>query len=272
MEEEIFKDVRNPNQSLTGIIKHPANFVDLTGQTFNDLLVLDWDTNPPDTEKIKKGATGLWRCKCLRCGGDAWVNTNELKSGKRKSCRECGYQTKFTRKYEITYDLSGKYGIGYTYNTGHPFYFDLEDYELIKDLSWKENNNGYITAVLNNSEVSMHRMVMKVTDPNCVVDHIKHERYDNRKSMLRVTTCRNNTRNELLAKNNKSGKTGVCWEEESKKWHSYIWVGKCIHIGRFENLEDAIDARIEAENEYFGEYSYDNSMKIGDNNERTNFR
>lgn len=261
--------VKNPNQFLTGIIKHPSNFIDLSGQIFNDLLVINWDTNPPETEKIKGEATGLWKCLCLRCGRNAWANTDELKGGRRKSCRECGHQIKTARKHNIQYDLSGEYGIGYTYNTNHPFYFDLEDYDLIKDLSWKENNNGYITASLNNSEVSMHRIVMRVTDSKDIVDHIRHDRYDNRKSMLRITTCRNNTRNELLAINNKSGKTGVCWEEETGKWHAYIWVDKTIHIGRFDKIEDAIDARIEAENKYFGEYSYENSMKKGDINERT---
>jgi hypothetical protein len=260
--------VKNPNQSLTGIIKHPSNFIDLSGQTFNDLLVLNWDINPPETERIKDGATGLWKCLCLRCGNMAWANTDELKSGKRKACRDCGYKAKTARKHDIKYDLSGDYGIGYTYNTNKAFYFDIEDYDFIKKLSWRENNDGFIIANINNSEVSLHRLVMKVTDPNDIVDHIQHNRYDNRKSMLRVTTGRNNCRNELLAKNNKSGKTGVCWEENSQKWHAYIWVDKCVHLGRFDKIEDAIDARIEAENKYFGEYSYENSMKIGDINER----
>ena len=33
------------------------------------------------------------------------------------------------------YDLSGEYGIGYTLK-GEPFWFDLEDYDLIKDYCW----------------------------------------------------------------------------------------------------------------------------------------
>jgi hypothetical protein len=36
------------------------------------------------------------------------------------------------------YDLSGSYGIGYCSNTNNPFYFDLEDYDLIKDYCWME--------------------------------------------------------------------------------------------------------------------------------------
>lgn len=263
--------VKNPNQLLTGIVKHPSNFEDLCGQIFNDLLVLYWDTDPPNTERIKGNATGLWKCLCMKCGEFAWANTDELKDGRRKSCRECGRIKKSTRRYKIKYDLSGEYGIGYTYNTNKEFYFDLEDYDLIKDFSWKENTNGYIVANKNNREILMHRLILGVTDKDQVVDHIKHNVNDNRKSMLRITTTQNNTRNEVLAINNTSGKTGVCWEPKSNCWHAYIWVGKSIHLGRFINKEDAIEARLKAEEEYFGEYSYDNSIKIGDMNERNNF-
>lgn len=260
--------VKNPNQRKTGIIKHSSNFVDLTGQTFNDLLVLGWDSNPPDTERIKGNATGLWKCKCLRCDNSAWANTDELKNGSRKACRVCGNEAKATRKYSIKYDLSGKYGIGYTYNTNHPFYFDLEDYDLIKDYSWKENSDGYIVAVRNNKDILMHRLIMRVDNPDDTVDHIKHERFDNRKSMLRITTRKNNLRNKSLSKNNKSGKTGVYWDKDRQKWRAYIWVGKNIHLGAYTSLEAAIDARLKAEKKYFGDYSYDRSMTIGDINER----
>ena len=40
--------------------------------------------------------------------------------------------TNALKKYN-RYDLSGEYGIGWTTNTNHVFYFDLEDYEKIKD-------------------------------------------------------------------------------------------------------------------------------------------
>ena len=35
-----------------------------------------------------------------------------------------------------------------------------------------------------------------------------------------------------------------------------------ILLGSFENYNDAVEARRSAEEKYFGEYSYDNSMKI----------
>lgn len=42
--------------------------------------------------------------------------------------------------------------------------------------------------------------------------------------------------------------------------HESQWLCKC-ECGYFKNKEDAIKARKEAEEKYFGEYSYDNSQK-----------
>ena len=37
--------------------------------------------------------------------------------------------------------------------------------------------------------------------------------------------------------------------------------GKKKHLGRFVNLQDAINARTVAEEKYFGKFSYNNSIK-----------
>lgn len=38
----------------------------------------------------------------------------------------------------------------------------------------------------------------------------------------KLSTCKNNTRNEKLAKNNKSGVTGVLWDSNANLWQSYM--------------------------------------------------
>lgn len=47
--------------------------------------------------------------------------------------------------------------------------------------------------------------------------------------------------------------------------HKARWLCKCdcgdTTLGYFSNFEEAVRARKEAEEVYFGEYSYDNSMK-----------
>jgi hypothetical protein len=53
--------------------------------------------------------------------------------------------------------------------------------------------------------------------------------------------------------NNKSGHIGVCWDKERNKWLASIgYNGKKIKIGRFVDKNDAINARLNAVNKYFG--------------------
>lgn len=52
--------------------------------------------------------------------------------------------------------------------------------------------------------------------------------------------------------NNTSGQTGVYWEKRRKRWQSEIMIkGKKIYLGRYADKQDAINARLEAEEKYF---------------------
>lgn len=52
-------------------------------------------------------------------------------------------------------------------------------------------------------------------------------------------------------KHNTSGYKGISWDVHRKKWMTYINVhSKRIFIGRFASLDDAVDARKEAEEKY----------------------
>lgn len=55
-----------------------------------------------------------------------------------------------------------------------------------------------------------------------------------------------------LPKNNSSGHKGISWDKSRSLWSAYIQVhGKKIHLGRFADLEEAVKARIRAEETYF---------------------
>lgn len=168
-----------------------------------------------------------------------------------------------TKKKYNQYDLSGDYGIGWTYNTGQEFYFDLDDFHLIKDICWIENNEGYIVGRAESypkpKTVKMHNVVT-----NCpYVDHIYHKKYDNRRSQLRRANDLLNARNRVTPSNNTSGIKGVSWRKREQKWRAYITVNhKRIELGDFINKEDAIATRKKAEEKYFGEWRYqDNEQK-----------
>ena len=79
------------------------------------------------------------------CGNIIEVTANNL----GRHVNSCGCLNKENVKKtlikENEYDLSGLYGIGYTSNTNKEFKFDLEDYELVRQYYWRENQNGYCT-------------------------------------------------------------------------------------------------------------------------------
>ncbi|WP_421355300.1 HNH endonuclease [Pseudocitrobacter faecalis] len=77
------------------------------------------------------------------------------------------------------------------------------------------------------------------------IDHINHIRSDNRISNLRIASRKENQRNQSLHRNNKSGHNGVHWRNDCQKWRAMIMVnGKSKHLGYFSNIEDAVKARI----------------------------
>ena len=96
---------------------------------------------------------------------------------------------------------------------------------------------------------------------NIKVDHINHNTFDNRKSRLRVATTSQNAMNRTKGSNNTSGVTGVVWVKNRNNWKAEIKINdETIYLGSYDKFEDAVKARKEAEDKYFGEWSYDNSQ------------
>lgn len=233
---------------LTNKVKTPTFKNDLTEKEFGRLTVIGFDK-----EMSQRIGRSCWVCKC-KCGNIKSICGKDLISGNTKSC---GCNQSFNK-----YDLSSKeYGIGYT-KKGIMFLFDKEDYSLISQYLWTNSQKGYIVSNYRDEngrkhQIKMHRLVMGITDPNIIIDHIHHNRTDNRKSELRTVTSQENAFNRGVRKDNTSGYTGVQFNPRINKWISQISInGKTISIGCFVNKDDAINARKKAEKEYFGEYRY----------------
>lgn len=157
--------------------------------------------------------------------------------------------------------MTKEYGIGYT-EDGQQFLFDKEDYELIKDYYWRFNKQGYLFTKRDNIIIKFHRLIFGLKDKKIFVDHINHDITDNRKNNLRLSDCSKNQMNKVLLKTNSSGVTGVGYRKPYNTWRARITVGgKNIYLGDFQKIEDAIVARKNAEEKYFGQYSYSNSIK-----------
>lgn len=129
---------------------------------------------------------------------------------------------------------------------------DLEDVELVKHYKWCLNGNGYVRS---NKAGYLHRFLMNPSE-DMVVDHISHNTLDNRKDNLRICTLQQNNWNMNVRDTNTSGHTGVCFDNRRNKWFAQIFVnGKYNFLGYYENKQDAINTRKQAEILYFGEYA-----------------
>lgn len=160
---------------------------DLTGQKFGKLTVIE---QVDDYVSPKGQHQSQWLCECdckdktkLIVRGYSLITNNTLSCG----ClfkEQCVKNGKNNKKYN-TYDLSGEYGIGYT-SKGEEFYFDLEDYDLIKDYCWCVDSQGYIKS----GNIFLHRIIMNSPIVHFDIDHKygKNTRHDNRKSNLRIAT------------------------------------------------------------------------------------
>ena len=131
---------------------------------------------------------------------------------------------------------------------------DIEELDRIKKYRWNYGCRNYVRAIVDGKQILLHRFIINCPEDK-VVDHINGDTLDNRKCNLRICSNQQNCMNANLSKNNTSGYTGVIWHKLSQKWQSEIRVdGKHIYLGLFINLEDAIEARKQAEIKYFGEY------------------
>lgn len=234
------------------------------GDKFNKLTIIERSVDyiSPKGRREKQ-----WLCRC-DCGNEKVVSTSHLKTGFVKSCgciiKDVAIENGKKQKKYNEYDLSGEYGVGYTLKN-QPFYFDLADYEKIKDYCWSFNGAGYLTANLGSNNIAfMHRYIMDCPD-DMVVDHIHGEdsKNDNRRSNLRICTRYQNNMNHKVSKMNTSGCVGVSYSNKDKRWCATIKENGNYHfLGSFIAYDDAVKARKEAEEQYFGEYSRERSRGV----------
>lgn len=235
--------------------------LDLTGQTFGRLTVIESVPRPADAKDKCK----YYRCICT-CGNEIITDTGSLRNKKGK--RSCGCaveeRNERMRNYNV-FDLSGEYGICYSSNTNEPILFDLEDYDKIKDYSWyvqKHNRTGLYktaTATIKGKGTKMHRVILGLDDSSIIVDHINRNALDNRKSNLRFCTMRENSYNSGAREGRKY--KGICKYRDGKRWVAKIgYDGNDYHIGIFDTPEEAALAYNEKAKEFFGEFAYLNDV------------
>lgn len=223
----------------------PKKIENLIGQTFGFLEVIERAENKISGNRHYT----QWRCKCLKCGKETITYAHSLKSGHTQSC---GCLNKEQKSKKNTYEELTDCMVGYT-QEGKEFYFDKEDYDKIKSHYWSINNLGYVQSVIEGKQTLFHRFVLNPPKDK-VIDHINHNRNDNRRENLRIVTDKENCENRKITNRNTSGVVGVFWSKAHNKWIAHIGSKrKKIVLGYFKKFEDAVNARKQAEKELFEE-------------------
>lgn len=245
-----------------------GKFIDMTGWNM-------WEHGVPDSRLTiiqraedyrytngKMKVRWLVECNCpkhtrfIACGTD-------IKTGKTKSCgcynsdRTINFNTVSKKKYN-TYDISGEYGIGWTSNTNTEFYFDLKNYDKIKDICWVDSyDKSNIHKITGWDQKTQRIVVMHQYLGFKGYDHIDHNELNNRESNLRFCNASQNCMNRSQRIDNTTGYIGVYFNQRYDKWYSKINydVGKTKTVYSGHSKEDAIKARLEAEAKYYGEFA-----------------
>lgn len=121
-----------------------------------------------------------------------------------------------------------------------------------KILGSKISRDGYIRIRLRYKLYLAHRLAwlyMTGQFPKDQIDHINHNRSDNRFVNLREATNQENAKNRKPHIKNKSKISGVSWDKKSNKWRSEINnKNKKIYLGLFDDKFEAICIRKSTEN------------------------
>lgn len=122
------------------------------------------------------------------------------------------------------------------------------------DVAGDLNGQGYYRVRVRGRNYLALRIIWDLLHPHDLltkddeIDHIDHNPRNNMANNLRKATRATNGRNVSKSRSNTSGIVGVYWKKREQKWLAQIKVNqKCLHIGYFDNFDDAVVARKAAE-------------------------
>lgn len=114
--------------------------------------------------------------------------------------------------------------------------------------------NGYLVGAIFDRKYRAHRVAWVCAYgawPDEHIDHINHDRTDNRLANLRAVSQQENNRNVSKGLSNTSGVVGVSLHKASGLWHARIYDSRrCISLGYYSDLSNAAAARAAAEERY----------------------
>lgn len=226
------------------------NKIDLTGKKFERLTVMR-EVGRNTSRKV------LWECLC-DCGNIKVTHTGNLRNREAKSCG-C-YNVEYNRVIHTTHGHSGT-------RNGEKRIGRSPEHRTWRDMINRcTNPNGqdydlYMGRGIKVCDRWLHSFETFYKDmgtrpsPKHSIDRINVSG-DYEPSNCRWATPSEQTINQRLRVDNKSGHKGVFWDSRKGKWQVSIGVNrKQINIGDFDTKEQAIDARKQAELQYHNKSS-----------------
>ena len=125
------------------------------------------------------------------------------------------------------------------------------------DSAGSKTSNGYMCLRLDKKTYQLHNIIWKMingVDPNEQIDHINHDKTDNRIENLREVSSKENCKNKSKQKNNTSGNPNIRILNKGLKKYQVVFKSK-NYSKCFLKLEEAIQHR----NEKYIEFDFHNN-------------
>jgi hypothetical protein len=136
----------------------------------------------------------------------------------------------------------------------------------VNDIAGCLRKSGYVELSINNKLHYAHRLAwlyMTGEMPKHHIDHINHNKSDNRFINLRQATSKQNGFNQKLRINNKSGYKGVSFCKARNKWNAFSRLhDKTIYLGSYLSPELASQAYQEFAKKHHGEFYFEHNARV----------
>jgi hypothetical protein len=130
---------------------------------------------------------------------------------------------------------------------------DADDYIRIAPHNWHVDERDYVYTFIKANRVYLHRLIMRVSECSILIDHANHNKLDNRKSNLRKCS---NSQNQANTKSWGGRKTKGVYRHRTKWVARISFNGDRIYLGRFDSMDEALNAYNKKSKELFKEFSY----------------
>lgn len=206
--------------------------IDLIGKTFGRLLVIK-EIGHDKRKNI------LWECRCT-CGNITIARGDDLKAGKKQSCGCLQIESRIKHGNSYTVEHQTWCSMIHRCTQKKSTHYHSYGGRGIRVCNrWKDFNNF------------LSDMGRRPTNKKFTIERLNNDgNYEPSNCIWATRTTQ--ARNKRISKTNTTGVNGVTWSKQRKKYKVRIKVkGKETHLGYFDLMSDAIEARRKGEIKYW---------------------